>query len=268
MADALTDEKIRLAQEIRSIQERDMGQPQRAFLAAGQAFAQNVDRPGARADLERLARVTGSYEELARDLRAAWRRETRGPDPDKAAWLRRAAELREHLAQSDDAIRDWQALLADAPQDRQALDALGKLYEQTKNAKQLSEVTLRKAQLAADPARAPRPCCSRPARRWRPRPTTPAPSTPSRRRWRSAGAPDGLEALDRLYARGKRLRGAGRRPGPARRLHHRRGPEGHTCFAAPSCSSGRRSCRRRWRATRACSPSRPPTPTRSPGWSG
>ncbi|MGZ6140899.1 MAG: tetratricopeptide repeat protein, partial [Myxococcaceae bacterium] len=90
MADALTDEKIRLAQEIRSIQERDMGQPLRAFLAAGQAFAQNVDRPGARADLERLARVTGSYEELAGTYERV-AAETRGPDPDKVAWLRRAA---------------------------------------------------------------------------------------------------------------------------------------------------------------------------------
>ena len=101
MADALSDEKIRLTQEIRSIQERDMGQPQRAFLSAGQAFAQNVDRAGAKADLERLARVSGSYEELA----AVYEKvaaETRGPDPDKVAWLRRAAELREHLAQSEE----------------------------------------------------------------------------------------------------------------------------------------------------------------------
>src|SRR6185369_16728358 len=123
IADALSDEKIRLTQEIRSIQEREMGQPQRAFQSAGQAFAQNVDRAAA----------------------------TRGPDPDKVSWLRRAAELREHLAQSEDSIKDWQALLAESPQDRQALDALGKLFEQTKNAKQLSEVTLRKAQLASDP---------------------------------------------------------------------------------------------------------------------
>ena len=77
--------------------------------------------------------------------------EAKSGSPDTVAWLRRAAELREHLAQSDEAIKDWQALLAEAPQDRQALDALGKLYEQTKNAKQFAEVVLRKAQLASDP---------------------------------------------------------------------------------------------------------------------
>ena len=127
-----------------------MGQPQRAFQSAAQAFAQNVDRAGAKADLERLARVTGSYEELAAVYENV-SAETRGADPDKVSWLRRAAELREHLAQSEESIKDWQALLAESPQDRQALDALGKLFEQTKNAKQLSDVTLRKAQLASDP---------------------------------------------------------------------------------------------------------------------
>ncbi len=149
-ADALSDEKIRLAQEIRSIQERDMGQPERAFLSAAHAFAHNIDRAAARADLERLARVSGSYEDLA-EVYENVGTEARSGEPEKTAWLRRAAELREHLAQSEEAIRDWQALLTEAPQDRQALDALGKLFERSKNAKQLSEITLRKAQLAADP---------------------------------------------------------------------------------------------------------------------
>jgi len=245
MADALTDEKIRLAAEIRSIHERDMGQPQRAFLAAAQAFAQNVDRPGARQDLERLARVTGSYEELA----ATYERvsaETRGPDPDKVSWLRRAAELREHLAQSDESIKDWQALLAEAPQDRQALDALGKLFEQTKNAKQLSDVTLRKAQLASDPherralllkagealeaASDSRPStASMPgASASRSRPTC----------WRSWPPPP---------------------PGKSRR---------RISSAGPSCSSGRSSTPPRSRATPGSSPSPRPNPTRSPVWSG
>src|SRR4029453_5043754 len=105
--------------EIRSIQERDMGQPGRAFLSAGQAFAQNVDRAAAKADLERLARGTGSYGELASPAEKV-AAETKGADPDKVSWLRRAAELREHLAQSEESIKDWQALLVEAPPDREA----------------------------------------------------------------------------------------------------------------------------------------------------
>src|SRR5262249_34964832 len=140
--------------------------------------------------------LAGVYEKTAAD--------TRGPDPDKVAWLRRAAELREHLAQSDHAIKDWQALLAEAPQDRQALDALGKLFEQTKNAKQLSDVTLRKPHGASAP----------PERRTPPLKAGEALEAPQDDAraidaYKEALAPrrgaDGLEALDRLYARGKRF---------------------------------------------------------------
>src|SRR5262249_1543832 len=71
--------------------------------------------------------------------------------PDVANYLRRAAEVREQLGQGEEAVRLWKDLLNLAPQDRQALDALGKLYERAKNARNLSEVYARKAQLAGDP---------------------------------------------------------------------------------------------------------------------
>src|SRR6185436_9707288 len=162
-----------------------------------------VDRAAAKADLERLARVTGSYKELASTYETV-AAETRGPDPDKVSWLRRAAELREHLAQSEDSIKDWQALLAESPQDRQALDALGKLFEQTKNAKQLSEVTLRKAQLASDPH-------ERRTLLLKAGEVLEAAQDDARAidAYKEALAlrrgVDGLEALDRLYARTKRF---------------------------------------------------------------
>jgi tetratricopeptide (TPR) repeat protein len=265
MADALTDEKIRLTQEVRSIQERDMGQPQRAFVSAGQAFAQNVDRAAAKADLERLARVTGSYEELA-SVYEKVAAETRGPDPDKVSWLRRAAELREHLAQSEESINDWQALLVEAPQDRQALDALGKLFEQTKNAKQLSDVTLRKAQLASDPherralllkagealeaasddARAIDAYKEALALRWGP--------TGSRRSIGSTPAASGSRSRPTCWPSSP--------PRPPARCRRR------TYSDAPSCWSERRRSPPRSRATRGSRRSPPPSRTPSPGWSG
>src|SRR5262249_735540 len=96
IADALTDEKIPLAQEIRSIQERDMGQPDRAFLSATAAFASSIDRSGARADLERLARITGSYEELAQVYENVAASEARSASPGTLACLRPAASPRHH----------------------------------------------------------------------------------------------------------------------------------------------------------------------------
>jgi len=149
MADALTDEKVRLARELRGILERDLAAPDRAFAAAAQAFREGLDRQAARADLERLARTSGTYEELAQVYEQL---AAKLNDPEGIEVLRRAAELREHLGLSEHAIKDWQALLTAAPQDRQALDALGRLYEQSRNAKELAEITLKKAQLAGAPA--------------------------------------------------------------------------------------------------------------------
>src|SRR5262249_24108937 len=87
---------------------------------------------------------------------------------------------------------------------RQALDALGKLFEQTKNAKQLSDVTLRKAQLASDPH-------ERRTLLLKAGEALEAAQDDARAidAYKEALAlrrgADGLEALDRLYARGKRF---------------------------------------------------------------
>ena len=201
MADALTDEKVRLARELRGILERDIGAPERAFEAAAQAFRAGVDRPAARADLERLARTSGSYEELAQVYEQLAQKLN---EPEGIDVLRRAAELREHLGLSENAIRDWQALLAAAPQDRQALDALGRLYEQSRNAKELAEITLKKAQLAGAPA-------ERRALLMRAGGSLEAAGDEARAidAFKEALALDrgidGFEALDRLYAKSKDL---------------------------------------------------------------
>ncbi len=201
MADALTDEKVRLARELRGILERDLGAPDRAFHAAADAFRNGIDRPAARADLERLARTSGSYEELAQVYEAL---ASKLAEPEAIEVLRRAAELREHLGLSEQAIRDWQALLAAAPQDRQALDALGRLFEQSRNAKELAEITLKKAQLAGAPA-------ERRALLMRAGASLEAAGDEARAidAFKEALAldrgVDGLEALDRLYGKAKDL---------------------------------------------------------------
>lgn len=147
MESALTVEKTLLAGEIRRIYERDMRQPSLAFMSAVKSFAQGLDREGVRPDLERLARETGSHEVLAEIFESAAVELTAG-DPAALDLLRRAAELRETLDQPEEAARLWKNLLADAPQDRQALEALSRLYEKGQNAKSLSEVYTRQAQLS------------------------------------------------------------------------------------------------------------------------
>lgn len=150
MEAALTVEKAQLAAEIRRIYEQEMQQPSLAFMAAVKAFAAGLDREALQPDLERLARETGSHETLAEIYEDA---ATDLPSGDAAALvlLRRAAELREQLNQPEEATRLWKNLLQEAPQDRQALDALSRLYEKGQNAKNLSEVYATQAQLSTDP---------------------------------------------------------------------------------------------------------------------
>jgi tetratricopeptide (TPR) repeat protein len=150
MEAALSAEKVALATEIRRIYEQEMQQPSLAFMAAVKSFAAGLDRQGLRPELERLARETGSHEVLAEIYETAASELPEG-DTSGLVLLRRAAELREQLNQPEEATRLWKSLLAEAPQDRQALDALSRLYEKGQNAKNLSEVYAAQAQLATDP---------------------------------------------------------------------------------------------------------------------
>jgi tetratricopeptide (TPR) repeat protein len=148
---ALTEERTRLSAQLRAIYERDLGQPDMAFLAGLRAFTAGWDREALLPELERLARQTGSFEELAGACEDAAGALPRG-DALAGRLLRRAAELREQLGEGEEAARLWRQLLEDAPQDRQALEALGRLYEKSNNARNLSEVYARQAELAAEPA--------------------------------------------------------------------------------------------------------------------
>ncbi|MBX5481947.1 MAG: tetratricopeptide repeat protein [Myxococcaceae bacterium] len=147
---ALTEEKARLAEEIRRIAEVDLGQPEAAFMVALKAFSWNIDRERVQADLERLAKITGSWDDLA-DIYEAAADELLPGDPQLAGLLRRAAELREQLGETEEATRLWKQVQEELPQDRAALEALTRLYEQTSNARNLSEVYARQAQLAQEP---------------------------------------------------------------------------------------------------------------------
>lgn len=143
-------ERARLSSEVRAILERDLSQPEAAFMNALKAFTEGLDRAEVQPELERLARATGSFGELAEIYESA-SEEVDQPD-ERAGLVRRAAEIREQLDELDDAVRLWNALLALVPHDRQALEALSKLYARSQNARELSQVYAQQAQLAADPA--------------------------------------------------------------------------------------------------------------------
>ncbi|MBL8914664.1 MAG: tetratricopeptide repeat protein, partial [Archangium sp.] len=144
-------ERARLASEIRAILERDLNQPEAAFMNALKAFTDGLQRDEIQPELERLARATGSFGELA-EIYESTVEELPAGDEHRPPLLRRAAELREQLNEPEEATRVWKQLLEVLPQDRQALDSLSRLYESSKNARSLSDVYAKKAELAKDPA--------------------------------------------------------------------------------------------------------------------
>jgi golgin subfamily B member 1 len=144
---ALYDEKAQLVAEIRKIYEEDLDQPELALVAALRAFAEGVDRAGMRPHMERLAERTESFEELADAYEEGARS---AQDPDAPTYLRRAAQLRDKLGETERAVQLWRQLLEGTPNDREALDALTRLFEKGKSAKELSELYKQKASLTKD----------------------------------------------------------------------------------------------------------------------
>ena len=148
---ALSSERAQLEADVRRISEEDMGRPDLAFMAALKAFAQpGTDRAALQPELERLAKRTDAYDALA-DVYESAADELPAGAPLLVALVRRAAEVRESLGEPDEATRLWKRVLDEVPQDRQALDSLSRLYEQSQNARNLSEVYAKQAQLASEP---------------------------------------------------------------------------------------------------------------------
>jgi tetratricopeptide (TPR) repeat protein len=141
--------KARFYAEVRRIYERDLAQPDMAFMSACRSFSEGVAREDVAKELERLARDTNAYEELTEVYEDAFQQEA---DEERAeAYARRAAALRSQLGHTERAIELWRNLLQKRPGDREALDALTKLYEKSQNAQHLAEVYRQKASLATTP---------------------------------------------------------------------------------------------------------------------
>lgn len=125
----------KLLEELVAIHEEGIGSPPLAFVAAARAYREFSSFD---ATLERLAEATGSWAQLA-EIYA----EVETPDH------RRIAALREtKLDDSAGAIASWEAVLAAEPEDREAEDALVRLYAAADRGEELLVVLRRRADRA------------------------------------------------------------------------------------------------------------------------
>jgi tetratricopeptide (TPR) repeat protein len=132
-------ERARLHGEVRAILEVDLGQPGRALDAARRAFGEGGKaREDALADVPRLAEKAKRFGVLAElcELAAA---ETGGPRAVEL--LRRAARVREGwLDDPATAAAAWRRLLAVAPADAEALEALDRILSRERRTDELVPV--------------------------------------------------------------------------------------------------------------------------------
>ncbi len=143
-------ERARFLAEIRIILEKDLAAPEMAFIAACRAFAEGGPaRAAADEDLARLARETGNEDELSTVFDEA---AAAAPPEEALALLRRAARSRVEKG-GPDAVEGWKRVLAAAPDDGEALEALQRLYAVSRSAAEILGVARRRASLAAGPER-------------------------------------------------------------------------------------------------------------------
>ena len=176
------------------------GSPSAPSSPRSRRSPQNVDRAGAKADLERLAREYRKLRGAGRHLREGRRRDAAAPTrtrcPGSGARPSCASSSARPRRRSGSGRRCW-------PRRRRTARRSTRWASSTRRAR-----TRRASPRCTRARRSWRPgsrtsaarCCSRRARRARRPGTMPGPSTPTRRRWRSRRGTDGLEALDRLYA--------------------------------------------------------------------
>ncbi|WP_373045433.1 hypothetical protein [Vulgatibacter sp.] len=133
-----------LLDELRALHEA-AEQPELAFVAACRLFAE--DRAAATTHVERLARATCAFDELAEIYEEA----AESDAAERPRWLELAARTHESdRGDADAAIGCWQQLLATGAADEVALDALARLHRAAGDRAELVEALCRRAALADD----------------------------------------------------------------------------------------------------------------------
>ncbi|WP_176062964.1 tetratricopeptide repeat protein [Anaeromyxobacter diazotrophicus] len=148
-------ERARLHAELRALHERELGRPELALGAAARALAEGGPVAAeAEPEVERLAALTGHPERLAEAYEAAAAAAAGGVALELR---RRAARVRaERLADVAAAAAAWSQVREAAPDDREALEALARLFARAGDTARLDEVARRRAEQEQGAERAAR----------------------------------------------------------------------------------------------------------------
>src|SRR3569623_1913196 len=142
-----TSRKIELLTRIADIEERRLSHQSAAFDAYGRALRLDAANQDVVAHLERLAAETNGWQRLAR-LYAEELEKTEDGRIRVDLLLRLARVHEEETGQHDEAISDYQKVIAIEPDNRVALTALDGLYSRSQRWEELADVVRREGRTA------------------------------------------------------------------------------------------------------------------------
>ena len=142
-----TSRKIELLTRIADIEERRLSHQSAAFDAYGRALRLDAANQDVVAHLERLAAETNGWQRLAR-LYAEELEKTEDGRIRVDLLLRLARVHEEETGQHDEAISDYQKVIAIEPDNRVALTALDGLYSRSQRWEELADVVRREVRTA------------------------------------------------------------------------------------------------------------------------
>ncbi|MBW2699348.1 MAG: tetratricopeptide repeat protein [Deltaproteobacteria bacterium] len=141
--------RLGVYQDLMRIYEEELSQKPLSFMVACRAFRENIEDDGIRQELERLAQETGSFEELA----AVYEEMLPSAEGAEVGTIigRRLAQLNEaHLQDKDEAVSQWRQVLANDPDDMEALKSLERLYRERASFSELVGILLNMSAMEED----------------------------------------------------------------------------------------------------------------------
>jgi len=142
------DEKLALRQRIARIAEEEIGDADRSFEGFLAAFRQLPEDSMTQDDVERAAGAAGRWEEVVEAYKAAI--EQVGEAARLALVLRLARVLDQEVGRPEEALKHYDAILADDPKNPQAVSALEKIYAQMGRYEELNDIYARRIEMAED----------------------------------------------------------------------------------------------------------------------
>ncbi|HVU04695.1 MAG TPA: tetratricopeptide repeat protein [Polyangiaceae bacterium] len=146
-------DRLELLREVASLYETRIKDTAKAFDRYASAFEIAPNDAQCQTDVERVAELTGRWDDLIAAYRAAVKKAEDDGDREavSALRLRLGRVLVEEVKRVDDALTEYRAVYEAEPENAVALEALEKLYRQTERWKDLLEVYEKRRELAYSP---------------------------------------------------------------------------------------------------------------------